>query len=161
METQYLQQQIDELKKEIDKLKSPTTFPIEIENALIQRGFQNVGDKELVLYYEAGVGGNAFTEKYRLTKFRNRQEYESYGNGIKQFTVNTTTNIVTSQNHGFIDDQYISFRTTNTLPVGLDSLIDTYKVLNATADTYQVTTDGVNPVDITSLGVGEQYAFVY
>lgn len=156
-----LEQRIMDLENKFKSLTNSTTIPIEIENALIGRGFQNVGDKELIVYYEAGVGANAFTEKYRVVKFRNKYVYYSYEDGLKQFTVNTTTNVIHSENHGFVDGRYLAFRTTDTLPAGIDSLIDSYTVINATANTYQATIDGVNPVDITSAGSGDQYAFTY
>lgn len=157
-----LEMKIIELETKLNSLFSISDFPLDIENILIKRGFYNIGDKELVVYYESGVGGQSFTEKYRTTKYREKNEYQSFSNsGLKPYTVNTTSNVCNSTNHGFTDGQYIVFRTTDTIPGGLDSVITTYWVLNATADTFQVTSDGVNPIDITSSGAGEQYAFVY
>lgn len=156
-----LESKINELENKLLSLFSVSTFPLDLENTLIQRGFQNVGEKELSLYYSGGVSGKTFKENYRQVKYRNRNELITFREGIKIFTVNTTTNVCSSNNHGFIDGQYITFRTTDTLPSGLDSLSDTYWVLNSTQDTFQVTIDGINAVDITSTGSGEQYAFIY
>lgn len=156
-----LENEVRDLKTKLNSIFSLSNFPNELENILIQRGFQNVGESELQVTHEGGVGGNTFLNKYRQTKFRNKVEYYTYPDGVKQFTVNTTTNVCYCPNNGFIDGRYFLFETTGTLPAGLDSTIDTYWVINATQDTFQVTTDGVNPVDITSIGTGDQYASTY
>jgi len=157
-----LEQRITELENKLNSLFSISSFPSEIESVLIKRGFYNVGENELYVYYESGIAGKPFEEKYRIAQYREKSEYRNFTNsGLTNFYVNTTTNICNSPNHGFVNGQFIAFRTTDTLPGGLDSLIATYRVLNATADTYQVTTDGINPVNITSAGAGEQYSFVF
>ena len=156
-----LENRVKELEDFIRSLKLPGTIPNEIVEAFIGRGFMNVGTNELVVYYEGGVGGNLFTEKYRTTRYGNKTEYLQYPGGIKLFTVNTTSNVCQSPNHGFLAGQYVVFRSTGTIPAGLDSLVDTYTILSTTQDTFEVTTDGINPVDITDVGVGQHYAFAF
>lgn len=151
-----LEQQIVELNRKFTLLTNFSTIPLEIENALIGRGFLKYDSD---IYYEAGAGGNAFHDifvKYGTQKFN-----LNIPNPLIAFTVNTSTNVCTAYNHGFADGNNINFYTTNTLPGGLDSLILTYFILDTTDDTFRLTTDGVNPIDITSAGVGIQYAQAY
>lgn len=154
-----LEAKVAELETKLNSLFSTSSFPLQLEDVLIRRGFYNLGERELTLYYSGGVGGNVFRSTHRLERFRNISSY-----GVIPYIVNTTDNTCYAPNHGFFDGRYISFLTTDPnvgLPAGLDSPITTYWVINATQDTFQVTTDGVNPVDITSTGTGDQYAYTY
>ena len=152
-----LEEQVNDLKTKYESLLSSSGISVELEEALIKRGFVNVNEKEIILYSEGGVGGNTFTNRYRLTRFRNKSDYTQYINGIRQFTVTLASDLINVPNHGYKDGQYLQFQTTDTLPAGLDSLIDSYVVINATANTFQASVDGVDPVDITDIGVGEHY----
>lgn len=151
-----LENRIKELERKFSLLENAGTIPKNIVDALSSRGFL-LYDGDIV--FEGGVSGNVFNNifvKYTNQKFILQLPYP-----LKRFTVNTSTEVCTSVGHQLADGNNIQFYTTDTLPAGLDSLISTYAVLNATADTFQVTTDGVNPVDITSVGVGVQYVQVY
>lgn len=157
-----LEAKVAELETKLNSLFSVSSFPLQLEDVLVKRGFYNVGDNELITYYESGAGANSFTDVFRIVKYREKTEYHNFTNsGLKSFYVDTTANTCISPNHGFAVGQYIEFRTTDTLPGGLDNTTSTYTILTATADNFTVTLDGVNPVDITSAGTGDQFAFTY
>lgn len=152
-----LEDELNDLKLKYEALLNSSTMPIELENTLIKRGFVNVGEKEIIVHSEGGVAMKVFTNKYRLTRFRNKSDYIEYINGIKQFTVTIASDLINVPNHGYTDGQYLNFQTTDTLPAGLDPTLFSYVVLNATVNTFQASIDGVNPVDITTVGNGEHY----
>ncbi len=156
-----LENELNDLKTKFNELFNSSTFPIILENVLIQRGFYNLGEGEMKVYREGGVGGNMFESKIRRVKYRNVDELQ---NGLKSFIVNATTNVFFSKNHGFIDGQYIEFYNTNPagdFPAPIAPLAFSYLVLNATQDTFQISTDGINPIDITNTGTGTFYAIAY
>lgn len=159
-----LENRVNELEKKFKSLENGFSIPPNIVEALISRGFQNVSNNELVLYSEGGVGANTFVSKYRVTKFCNKNEYYDYSNGIKHYSVNTSTDTCFSPNHGFNDGNYLSFLTTDSgvgLPSPIDTTLNTYYVINATQNTFQITIDGINPINLTDGGTGEQFAFAY
>lgn len=70
------------------------------------------------------------------------------------FTVTAATDLITSNAHGLVDGDMVMFTTVTTLPAGL-SLTAVYYVINATTNTFQVsTTMGGTAVDITDTGTG-------
>lgn len=152
-ETQNLQQQIDELKTQVERLLSPVDFPLEFKNALIKQGFIKWKED---LFYEGGAGANFF--KNILVDYNNTTSVISITDVPKSFTVNTSTEVITCPAHGFSDGDIVSFFTTKSLPGGLDSPSATYTVKNATDGTFKVSTDGgTNTVNITSVGEGTHY----
>jgi len=84
-----------------------------------------------------------------------------YGSGLNSNTftsvdVNTTTDVITNTAHGYLDGQSVEFSNAipSNLPGGITQSV-TYYILNATANTFQISLekDG-SPVDITSGGTG-------
>lgn len=88
-------------------------------------------------------------------------------NNSGTFTADASTNTLTSSSHGLNNGEVINFDTSDTLPGGLskyleevdtfifDTVGETYYVINATTNTFQVsTTHGGSAVDITSAGIG-------
>lgn len=62
--------------------------------------------------------------------------------------------IITSSNHGLIDDDTVRLTTTNALPAGL-SVTTTYHVISATTDTFELSaSQGGAKIDITGSGTG-------
>ena len=156
-----LERELNELKIKFNELFNSSTFPITLENVLIQRGFYNLSESEMLVYREGGVGGNMFESKIRRVKYRNVDELQ---NNLKPFIVDPTTDVFFSKNHGFKDGQYIEFYNTNqtgAFPSPINTLLNSYTVLNATQDTFKITTDGINPVNITKTGTGTFYATAY
>lgn len=156
-----LENELNDLKTKFNELFNSSTFPIILENVLIQRGFYNLSEGEMKVYREGGVGSNMFESKVRTVKYRNVEEIEG---GYKPFIVDATTNIFFSKNHGFKDGQYLEFYNTDkggAFPAPIAPLTYSYVILNSTQDTFQISTDGVNPVDITNTGTGTFYAIAY
>lgn len=70
------------------------------------------------------------------------------------FTVNATTDIITSSAHGLVKGDKIQLTTSTTLPAGL-SLATDYFVINPTADTFQLSATVNGPaINITGTGTG-------
>lgn len=154
----YLQQQIDELRQEMNNLKSADTIPLEVQNAFIKRGFMKF-DSNLTFY--GGTKGMAFY--YIFTEFENQKALFSItpSTDFKIFSVNTSTEICTSLNHGFADGKQLLLYSTDTLPGGLDAAGVSFWVMNTTTDTFKLSSDGTNVSNITSNGVGTHYAQLF
>jgi len=76
----------------------------------------------------------------------------------KTVTFNDGADTINCVAHGFLDGQGVTFRTTGTIASGV-SLGSYYYVVNATADTFQIsTTYNGSPVNITSTGSGTHTA---
>jgi len=70
------------------------------------------------------------------------------------FTVNATTDVITSTAHGLQGDECLQLTTATTLPAGL-SLLTNYYVISRTVDTFQLAlTPRGSAVDITDTGTG-------
>jgi len=76
-------------------------------------------------------------------------------------SVNTTTNIITVNNNGFVANQKIKFATTGTLPSPLNST-STYRVINPSTNGFSVADDfnGAS-IDITTQGSGTHTVYIY
>jgi hypothetical protein len=72
--------------------------------------------------------------------------------------VNASTNVITVTSHGLStgNEVLIQAQAGSTLPTGLVSGT-IYKVIGTTTNSFQVSTDGVTPIDITSTGSGTFY----
>ena len=60
--------------------------------------------------------------------------------------------------------QYIEFFNTNptgAFPSPIAPLVYSYVILNSTQDTFQISTDGITPINITNTGTGTFYAIAY
>lgn len=90
-----------------------------------------------------------------------RAEYEYIPKARKLITksiattdINTTTNVITSTNHGFQDNDRIKMTTSTTMPGGL-AVETVYFIRDAAADTFKLTsTLAGSAIDITSTGTG-------
>lgn len=153
-ETQQLIQRIEELERKIEELTSTTDLPLELKNALVRNGFLRFREN---VYYEGGASGNTF--KNIIVDYGNEKIVLAPAGLFTPiaFTVNTGTDTCTSVGHPFSDDHQVFLSTTGTLPAGLNS-VDSYWIISSTADTFQLSLDGVNPVNITSTGTGTHYA---
>jgi len=144
--------QVETLTKFMNDMMDFSRIPIEVENALVARGFMKF-DKPVRFY--GGASGN-FTD-YIYVKYLQKESLIEVINGLVPFTVNTTTDTVLSTNHGFSDGQQVILFSTGDLPSGLD-LLSSYWVMNATADTFQLSSDNITVDNITDNGVGNHYA---
>jgi len=76
------------------------------------------------------------------------------GTAIGTFTVDTSTDIVTSASHGLSDGAIVHVASTTTLPTGL-SANTVYYVISATSSTFKLSlTSGGGAIDISSTGSG-------
>jgi hypothetical protein len=74
--------------------------------------------------------------------------------GTATFTVNASTDVVTSNAHGLVDGMIIQVSSTTTLPDPLAADTD-YYIISATTNTFKVsTTRGGSAVDLTDTGTG-------
>lgn len=151
---QDLQNKIDELEKKVEELTSPTDLPLEFKNTLVKNGFLKFREN---VYYTGGASGNTF--KNIIVDY-NTEQIVIQPAGLFTpipFTVDTGTDTCNATAHPFSDDHQVFLSSTGTLPAGLTS-VDSYWIINSTADTFQLSLDGVNPVNITSAGTGTHYA---
>lgn len=75
------------------------------------------------------------------------------------YTVNATTDVITSTAHGLADTNTVYVKTTNTgvIPAGL-SADTTYYVISSTTNTFKLSlTSGGSAIDITDTGTGDQF----
>ncbi|MBW4540684.1 MAG: hypothetical protein KME43_16270 [Myxacorys chilensis ATA2-1-KO14] len=72
--------------------------------------------------------------------------------------VNATTNVITATAHGLATGNEVLFSVQggSTLPDGVSSNA-IYKVMSAATDSFQISSDGITPIDITSTGSGTFY----
>jgi hypothetical protein len=157
MAYEQLQQQIDELKEEINRLKSPDTFPLEIVEALVRRGFLKSNG---ILGFYGGASGNYFENLFIEAVDREFILGVEDKNLYRTFYVNTSTNVCTSVNHGLENDQTVILYSTKTLPAGIDAPVSFY-IKNATTNTFKLSFDGTTTLNITSEGVGTHYVYPY
>lgn len=70
--------------------------------------------------------------------------------------VDASTNTITIANHGLSngDDILFTLEPAASIPGGL-AINTGYKAINVTTNTLQVSSDGTNPIDITSVGSGQ------
>lgn len=76
------------------------------------------------------------------------------GTAVGTFTVDTSTDIITSASHGLSDGTIVHVASTATLPTGL-SANTVYYVISATSSTFKLSlTSGGSAIDISSTGSG-------
>jgi hypothetical protein len=150
-----LERKVEELTNKVSNLYDTYKFPLEVKDALVANGFLQHYE---TLIYEGGAGGNLFTSI--LVKYLDKLSLVAIGQKLTAFSVNTSTDTCYAFGHNLSDGQTVSFYSTDTLPGGLDSLIVTYTIVNATVETFQVD-NGSGTVNITTNGVGVQYVQPY
>lgn len=162
---EQLNNRIKELEKFNDSLKGINNFPKEVTDALISIGFLKY---DSTLSYEGGVGGNYFENliiKFNKTKKMISTEQIPMPFVIVSLAGNTCS--LVNGDASYLADQIgtsiqffvgsLADGTPGTIAGGLDNPIGNYSILSVTGDTFIFTDDGVNPVDITSIGAGTQY----
>lgn len=78
-----LQQQIDELRAEIDSLKRSSSFPKEIGDAIAER----LSDKEQTIVSRAGTGAATIYKAYSLTGDVQSINVPAFPDGFRVFRV--------------------------------------------------------------------------
>ncbi len=151
-----IEKRLKKIEDFIESLKNPNTFPREIKDTLVSLGFLKF---ERSIEYDAGAGGNHFENIF--IKYLNQIRMLSvsplpYTYVVNSVSANTLSFIGTDINPLDLGTTWVLLYTTDTFPGGLDLAVELL-IINPTATTFQLSADGVNPIDITSIGVGTQY----
>lgn len=145
-----MEERIKQLEKRVKELEEPSFLNARLKNLLITNGFVFF-NKELRM---SSAGANI--EYIQLFLKAKNNDYvisatpEYY---YKEFIADISDDTIISKNHGLEDDKQIILFTNGVLPAPLQ-LDTSYWVLNPTSDTFNLSTDGVNPINITSSGIG-------
>lgn len=131
----------------------PTTFFGGTSLGVVNDGPADVNES---LGYAATAGNGvifSFTgtpNSYYVSKFALKAHCP-----IRSFTVNPSTDVFTSPDHGFVNNMEVELFTTTTLPSG-SSLATSYYIIDASSDTFKLSaTVGGASVDITDTGTGD------
>lgn len=151
-----IEEQIRKINDFIESLKNPNTIPKDIKDAFINAGFLKFDGS---IEYDAGAGGNHFEQIF--IRYLNQRRMLSvsplpFTYVVSSVSDNTLSFVGTDINPLDLGTTYVLLYTTDTFPGGLDLAISLL-IINPTATTFQLSADGVNPIDITSVGVGTQY----
>jgi hypothetical protein len=137
-EITQLKRQIQELQKKVDDLYSTAGFPEEVMRALVKKGFFRV--RETLVTTFPTVDDYEITNLYHFGRVNEREEVLGTV-GTSSFTVieslDPSTNTFTARNHGYGNDNPVTFRTTGTPPDGILNGSN-YTIMNTTADTFQL-----------------------
>lgn len=139
-----------------DVLEQIQTIPIYTYNQLLKKLDLDpqVGDNN---YYTTLVASGGVNMRTKLEQLAAKLDSDTGVSNIKTFTssdVDTGTEVITINSHGFTNGQPVKFSTTGTLPGGLDST-NFFYIISATTNTFQVsTTEGGSAVNLTSGGSG-------
>lgn len=151
-----IEKRLKKIEDFISSLKNVNTFPKEIRDVLTTLGFLFF---DASITYEGGAGGNVFEQIF--VKYLNQKKMISvsplpFVYVVNSVTANTCSFITSGINPLDLGTAWVTLYTTDTFPGGLDLAVSLL-IINATATTFQLSADGVNPIDITSVGVGTQY----
>jgi hypothetical protein len=160
---QNLQQQIDELKKKVEALYSSTGFPLEVKQALIKQGFLNyISNLNFTL-------ANGRESPNILVEYKEKKSIVNVLDNLKSITANPSTNEIICINHGFTpysaspayDGDQVTFWTTDNLPAPLVNGVRFY-VKTATQSSFTLaSTPNGTTIDITDVGLGNNYVTYY
>lgn len=162
--------EIKELKDKLVKLESKVN---ELYEWMSQRKRQFVPDpldpiskkileKDFMRIVGSGVmaqvlSSSEFPFGYVKTVLKNKEKIIQFRDDVKRCLVDASTDIITANSHGLVNNDTVIFYTTEELPAGIDTFT-TFYVVSATATTFKVSlTQGGSAIDITTNGKGEQY----
>lgn len=153
-----LERQVQELLDwKNQRMKQQLTFPLDkISTDIVQKDLL-IPQKRI--YYTRPDG---IIYPFVLPCKRNGSyEYLVIQPDLHVYTVDTTSNVFTSPNHGFVDDDQVAFISSDFVPGGLLEGMN-YFIESATTDTFKVSaTSGGSAIDITSTGGGVQYVYFF
>jgi hypothetical protein len=152
-----LQQRITELEKwKAQKEKQQISFPLDQQSiTILQKYFMRIIN---TIYTIGGVGGLLFTSY--LGKQDDKEFVVSQNNFIP-YTVSVSTNVLTIQVGRFDDDTQVYLSTSDTPPSPLNTL-NSYFVINSSGQSFQLAaTQAGAAIDITDVGVGNQYIYFF
>jgi hypothetical protein len=159
-ELQQLKQEVAELKKKVEQFSNPALISEEFLRILTSKGFMRViggfgfngatGREFKSLFVEHN---NLSTATYNTNKTLLNGDYVEF---YKEVTANVNDTL-TSNNHGYANDDRVYFYSTGELPTPLTSSI-LYYVINASTNTFKVSvSSGGAAVNITDVGTGIHY----
>ena len=167
MDNAQLQQQIDDLKAQVEELKTwkeekdaqQLSYPLDdVSKSILEKDFFRL--TELVTYYGGASGTASVTA---LTRVDDQDLGVPIVANLMNFSVDPATNLIYPAKPFYLEtDWTVYFSSTDTLPAGLDSTVITYYVINPTTTSFQVSASaGGAAIDITSAGVGSHYVETY
>lgn len=151
---QQLEREVQELKQwKMQRMRQQLTFPLDkISTDIIQKDLPVVQGKVLFTNSSGTIGAYILS-----TKINNKVEFIGVYPPPHIYTVDASSNVFTSINHGFQNDDQVQFYTTDSLPAGLSEGV-AYYIISADTNTFKVSlTSGGSAVDITDAGTGTQY----
>lgn len=152
---QKLLQRVEALEKwKAQKERQQISFPLDIQSQdILRKYFMSISD--LFTYiFDSGIVVS--TQRFFIGKQGNFA-FQVSPQTLFRYTVNVSNNEFTVQGTNFVNDEIVIFYSSDTPPDPLDSAIN-YYVINSTGGTFEVSlTSGGSAVNITDLGLGEQY----
>jgi hypothetical protein len=147
------------------KERQQISFPLDIESQkILSKYFLPIKGYGYLLNATAS---NDYVVGLAETEINNASVPLTFDIYLKKHYVDTATDTIYSDKHGFVNDQQVYFLAKGSLPYdstqavsvagGLDTVVPLY-VISSTTNSFKVsTTIGGSAVDITSTGVGDQY----
>lgn len=147
-------QALEEWKRQMEQQQ--ISLPLDSQSQeILGKYFMHIED---TIFITGGAAGNVF-ESY--TGRQDEKEFEVNKNVLIPYTVDVTSNILTTSRRGFENDTNIFIGTEDTAPAPLNTAAD-YFVINSTGLSFQISaTLGGAAIDITTKGIGRQYIFTF
>lgn len=151
-----IEKRLKKIEDFIESLKNSNTIPRDVKDALLNVGFLKF---DRSIEYDAGAAGNHF-EKMFIRYLNQRKMLQisplPFTYVVNSVSGNTLSFVGTDINPLDLGTTWVLLYSTDTIPDGLDLALS-LTIINPTATTFQLSYDGVNPLDITSKGAGTQY----
>lgn len=168
MNNEELLKRIGDLEEwKADRERQQITLPLDQQsiNVLMNYFMRLTGGYS----YDAGAGGHTFVNYFGQQNVVSGLTGEASSPALFEIPRLSTyrysitdlvNNIATIVGTTIADGSRFSIVTTGTVPAPLDTLT-TYFAIGVTPTTFKFSTDGVTPIDITTIGTGIQYLFFF
>ena len=147
-----MEERIRQLEERVRQLEKPTQLNGDLRKLLISDGFIKF-EKEL--WFTSGANLEIVNLFVKVKD--NDYVLSALPTGyFHEFTVGVSANTIITKGHGMPPGSQVVFYSTGTLPAPIQNGVS-YWVINPTTDTFQASSDGVSPIDITDIGNGVHY----
>ena len=155
---QDLKKRIEALEKKVNDLYNPASFPQSVIDGLVKRGLVKI-EKTLLTPFTTTDGYNS--KYYYMFADIDGKRVVFSNISAQDFTlitdVNTSTDVFTSNSHGFTNGDLFTYWTDGTTPSPISNGDSVY-VRDVTTNTFKITnTIGGAALNITTTGTGTQY----